>query len=410
MPTVRFYYDVVCPFAYLASTRVDAVLEAAGATVEWCPVLLGGIYKHVDGPQDPNAVMSAPKARLNLLDMTRWADHFGVPLNVPGNHPQRSVQAMRLVVGAPKANQKAVSRALFRAYWVEGADINDATVLARIATDNGIDPAVITSREAKQALFDVTAEGAERGLFGVPSFVLDDGTLFWGQDRLDLVAERLGGAVADPPIEAPSRGARLRFFHDFSSPFSYLASTQIDRIAAEHGAAIEKVPFLLGALFREIGTPDVPLMVMNEAKRRYLLRDLHDWAARWSVPFRFPSDFPIRSVAPLRVALQAPQTTDTLYRAAWVDDRRIGDPEVLRAVLDDAGFDGAALVAGTTDPGVKAQLRANTEAAKAAGAFGVPTCEVRDADGGRPVLFWGQDRLRLVERALDGWRPANEAG
>ena len=87
---------------------------------------------------------------------------------------------------------------------------------------------------------------------------------------------------------------RLRFFHDFSSPFSYLAATQIEDVAARHGLEVDWCPILLGALFREIGTPDVPLFEMNEAKRRYMGKDLTDWSQRWRVPFRFPDRFPIR--------------------------------------------------------------------------------------------------------------------
>ena len=98
--------------------------------------------------------------------------------------------------------------------------------------------------------------------------------------------------------------------------------------------------------------------------------------------------------------LQEPAAMSVLYRAAWAEDRNIGDPEVLVQVLDAHGFDGQALLAGTADPAVKARLRANTERAVAAGICGVPTFVI---DG--EVLFWGQDRLDQVELALRGWRP-----
>ena len=263
---------------------------------------------------------------------------------------------------------------------------------------------MIDSPEAKQALFDTTAQATEAGVFGVPAFVVD-GELLWGADRMHLLADRLG---APRPLESTATpigaGGVVTCFHDFASPFSYLGTTQVERVAHASGAVVDWKPILLGALFRDIGTPDVPLFQMSAAKRRYLGKDLDDWAKWWGVPFKFPTKFPLRTIAPLRVAIAEPAATAAMYRAAWADDRPIDEPEVLRAVLDEAGFDGAALLERTQDPAVKAQLKANTEAAKAAGACGVPTFEVRRGDG-EPHLFWGQDRLSMVGHALDGWNP-----
>lgn len=398
-----FYYDVVCPYAYLASTRVEALAARCGAELRWRPVLLGGLFRHVGGDQVPMDGMSAPRARLNLLDMHRWAAHWGVPLKMPDAHPRRSVDAMRLCVAADDATRPALSHALYRAYWVEGRDIDDRAVLGEIAAAHGLDADIIGRPAVKQGLFDITAEAAERGAFGVPAFYVDD-TLFWGQDRLDLVERALGGT---PPTYAPQTtdsGATVRFFHDFSSPFSYLASTQIERVAAAHGATLEWAPILLGGLFRSIGTPDVPLFAMNDAKRRYVGRDVYDWAARWGVPFTFPRHFPMRSILPLRVALAEPRLTATLYRAAWAEERRIDDPAHLAPIIEEAGFEPEPLLKATQDPAIKARLRANTDAAAAAGACGVPTFEVRHPDHG-PMLLWGQDRIPMLQRVLDGWRP-----
>lgn len=388
---VTFYFDVVCPYAYLASTRIEAIAARHGATVRWVPVLLGGLLRHVGGPDDPNTTLSAPRARLNLLDMQRWADRWGVPLTMPAGHPRRSVEAMRLLCAAPPATLPALASALFAAYWVHGRDITDRAVLAEVAAPFGLDAARVDAPEVKQALFDTTAEAAAAGAFGVPAFVVGD-TLYWGQDRLHFVERALRGP------------AHVRFFHDFASPFSYLASTQIERVAQAHGATLEWSPILLGGLFRAIGTPDVPLFAMNAAKRRYLARDLDDWARHWGVPFRFPSHFPLRTITPLRVAVAEPAVTPHLYRAAWAEDRPIDDEAVLCAVLAAAGFDPRDLLDRAATPAVKAALRDNTEAAAAAGACGVPSFEARIGDHA-PILLWGQDRLGLLADVLEGWRP-----
>lgn len=78
----------------------------------------------------------------------------------------------------------------------------------------------------------------------------------------------------------------------------------MERVARENNARIEYVPILLGALFKAIGTPNVPMLAISPAKREYMSKDLQDWCAWHGVEFNFPSVFPIRTVLPLRVAIQ----------------------------------------------------------------------------------------------------------
>ncbi|MGC6416468.1 MAG: 2-hydroxychromene-2-carboxylate isomerase [Bradymonadia bacterium] len=401
---IDFYYDIVCPYAYLASTQLDAFAERNNVTFRWKPVLLGGIFRSIGGKQVPMSSMSAPRARLNMLDMHRWADLWGVPLTMPTAHPRRSVESMRWLTALEGAARIQISRRLFEAYWVDGLDVSNVDVLQEIAVEAGVSSEDMTSADAREGLFQTTAEAVEAGAFGVPAFVYND-ELFWGQDRLPILEQALG--VAPQVSEATETGApmRLRFFHDFSSPFSYLAATQIEDVAARHGLEVDWCPILLGALFREIGTPDVPLFEMNEAKRRYMGKDLTDWSQRWRVPFRFPDRFPIRSVRPLRAALVEPALTLPLYRAAWVKGEPIEDESVLASIIEQAGFESARILARTNDPDIKMRLRENTDAARAAGVCGVPSFEVTNTKDHSKLLFWGQDRLNMVEAALRGWRP-----
>ncbi|MCA9661937.1 MAG: 2-hydroxychromene-2-carboxylate isomerase [Myxococcales bacterium] len=412
MPELRFYFDVVCPYAYLASTRIEALAAAHGATVAWRPILLGGLFREIGAPQLPATAMSAPRARLNLLDMQRWADRWGVPLTMPADHPRRTVAAMRLLVGVGDGPQRrALAAALYRAYWAEGRDVSDRAVVDAIAREHGVDPAVIDSQAAREGLFSTTAEAARLGAFGVPTIALDGETIWWGADRLCLVEEALGGRPRRPgerPADAPpaaASGATIDFFHDFASPFSYLASTQIARVAAAYGATLRWRPILLGALFRELGTADVPLLGMNAAKQAYVRRDLDDWAAFWRVPFRFPSHFPIRTVAPLRVALVAPELTSALYEAAWSKDQAIDEPQVLARIIAENKRDPVAVLEEASSPTIKEALRENTAAAELAGCCGVPSMVVTPAAGGEPIVLWGQDRLEMLEWVLEGWRP-----
>jgi 2-hydroxychromene-2-carboxylate isomerase len=390
---VEFVYDVVCPYAYLASTRIEAIAAEAGATVRWSPILLGGVFNAIGAP--PRSATPAPKAAAIRQDLLNQARRFGAPLVEPAAHPRRTVEAMRLLVAAPDAARPALTHALYRAYWVEGRDVADRAVLSAIGSAHGVDvDAALADRDTLRARTD---DAVARGVFGVPTVFVGD-RLHWGSDRLHLVRDDLGLPRAPEPEARPRPGRRLVVWHDVASPFSYLASTRLPAIAARHGVALEWRPILLGALFRRVGTPDVPMLAMPAAKQRWVARDLED-GARWlGAPFKFRTRFPLRSVLAQRVLVQAPAATAAVYRAVWVDDLDVGDPATLAGVLTAAGFDGPALVAGADDPSVKERLRANTEQAEASGVFGVPTVEVHDDAG--VLTVWGQDRLDAVEERL----------
>lgn len=403
--SVRFVFDLVCPFAYLAFRELDRI-RALGTEVELVPVLLGGLLRHVGAPEDPNTAMAPARAAVNRRDFAAWADFWGVPLAMPTGHPRRSVDAMRVLAAAPESEREAAAATLYAAYWERGEDISDRAVLQRLLPGVDVAARIEAGREPLRA---ATQAAFEAGAFGVPTF-LGGPRLLWGQDRIGLLLADLGADVrpdawAEPAATGARRVTGLRFVHDVSSPFSYLASTQIERIAQEAGLQVEWSPILLGALFRSIGTPDVPLHAMNETRAAYAQRDMQDWADAWGVPLRFPSHFPLRSVLPLRASLVEPAAVSAIYRAAWAEDRRIDTPETLGPVLEEAGLDAAAILARASDPEIKGALRENTERAQAEGICGVPTCVLTYEDGST-LRLWGQDRLVMVRAALRGWVPA----
>lgn len=195
--------------------------------------------------------------------------------------------------------------------------------------------------------------------------------------------------------------ATLEFFYDFTSPYSYLASTQVEAVAARAGASLRWRPFLLGGVFKATGNR-APIETV--AKGRHMWVDLERWARRLQVPLRRPRTFPVPTILALRAALAAPaerlpEATHALFRAVWVEDREVGDPAVLAAVLGEAGLPGAALVAAAPDQ--KAALVAQTQEAVDRGSFGAPSFFVGEQ------LFVGNDRLDFVEAAL---REAAAAG
>lgn len=185
---IDFYYDVVCPYAYLASTQIAALTEKTQAPLHYRPILLGGVFREISAPQVPMDAMPESKRRMNQRDLKRWAEHFEVPLNFPASHPQRTVEAMRCVVASP--DPIATTEALFRGYWVEGKDVTDRDVLRSILVSAGQNAGLILDRidspAVKEQLKKNTASAVSAGVFGVPAFVVN-GELIWGQDRLHFV-------------------------------------------------------------------------------------------------------------------------------------------------------------------------------------------------------------------------------
>ncbi len=188
---------------------------------------------------------------------------------------------------------------------------------------------------------------------------------------------------------------RVDFFFDLSSPYSYLASTQMQGLGERTGAEIAWRPMVLGAVFKAVGN-EMPARV--PPKGRWMGRDLERWAEHYGVPFRFSSNFPANAIKAMRLILvddkRAADVARAGFAAMWVEDRDLTRDEELRRIAERGGLDPAAAMAAIESPAVKDRLRANTDEAVARGAFGAPTFLVGDE------LFWGNDRLHFVEAAL----------
>jgi 2-hydroxychromene-2-carboxylate isomerase len=189
----------------------------------------------------------------------------------------------------------------------------------------------------------------------------------------------------------------LEIYWDFSSPFAYLGSTQAEKLAERTGSKLVWRPMLLGGLFKIIGQVEAPLLSWSQAKQRHAQADLLRWASYWNVPFTFPSRFPMVSLKALRTYLALPDDRrrdfrERTFRAYWAEDRDIADDSVLRDLVGEGASE---VLARTQDPAIKKQLIDATQRAADAGVFGAPTWIIDGQD-----LFWGQDRLPLVERAL----------
>jgi 2-hydroxychromene-2-carboxylate isomerase len=189
----------------------------------------------------------------------------------------------------------------------------------------------------------------------------------------------------------------LEFFFDLSSPYSYMASTQLPKLADQHQAQLVWRPMVLGAVFKAVGN-DMPARVLPKAK--WMWQDLSRWAAHYGVPFQFTTRFPVNAIQPMRLIIAAEEqgkeaaTAQAAFRALWVDDHDITTEAGLRQIAAAAELDVDRALAASQSQPVKDKLRAYTDEAIARGAFGAPAIFVGDQ------LFWGNDRLHFVEAAL----------
>lgn len=219
--------------------------------------------------------------------MQRTIKRYNITYNPPPQHPRKTVNALRLLHAVDRQGRVELTKALFRAYWVDGRDVADDAVLLNIAKESGVSRSdtltsdIFKDSKARQELEGATADAIARGAFGVPGFWIPEelwadftgarrqGRFYWGQDRMHFVEASLmalkkcGDWSAVPSLRSlfPKCGGnktlnekvRVEFWYDFSSPWAFLGWTQLGRLQRTFGDRLEiiKKPFLLGALFRE---------------------------------------------------------------------------------------------------------------------------------------------------------------
>ncbi|MEJ8854712.1 2-hydroxychromene-2-carboxylate isomerase [Variovorax robiniae] len=193
--TVDFYFDFGSPAAYLAATQLPHIAADTGATINWKPMLLGGVFQ-ATGNHSP--VEIKPKGPYMTTDLMRFAKRYGVPYAHNPHFPINTLLLMRAATGIQAQQPERFPdfvKAIYTAIWVDGKNMNDPAVVGEVLQAAGFDPAAVLALANAQATKDqlkaTTQEAVERGVFGAPTmFVGQD--MFWGQDRLDFVREFLG--------------------------------------------------------------------------------------------------------------------------------------------------------------------------------------------------------------------------
>ena len=174
--SIDWYFDFVSPYSYICFNRLDELREV---TITYKPVLFAGLLEHwgQKGPAEIGA-----KRKWTYRWCTWWARELGITFRFPSHHPFNPLPYLRLALAAG-ASERVVRR-IFNVLWTTGDEALEESILRTLAKEFGVTEAQLTA--AKEGLRTATAEAARRGVFGVPTFVID-GEVFWGADALDFL-------------------------------------------------------------------------------------------------------------------------------------------------------------------------------------------------------------------------------
>lgn len=197
----------------------------------------------------------------------------------------------------------------------------------------------------------------------------------------------------------------IDYYDSMSSPWTYLGHRRFEKLCGRFGLTISHKPMDLLKVWSVSG--GLPLKQRARQRQAYRHAELKRWSELLQVPCNLePAFHPVADrracylvIAAMRQGLDWSTLADALLRAVWVEDRNIADHATLAAIADENGMNGQALLKATEDAAVAAEYQSNTEEAIGLGVFGAPTY-VYDGE-----LFWGQDRLQMLE-----WRLGQKLG
>ncbi len=190
------YYALQSPWAYLGWQRFLELVREKGAKATFRPIKMAPVFAASGGL--PLAKRPAQRQAYRMMELKRWRDVLNQPLTLePAFFPVDESLAARMVIahGSKGGDMGALSQAMLRAVWAEEWNLADRETLAAIAAEQGLDSSALLALAETQPIdeiYDAHTEAAlVDGVFGVPTFKLGD-ELFWGQDRLDLLARAIG--------------------------------------------------------------------------------------------------------------------------------------------------------------------------------------------------------------------------
>jgi 2-hydroxychromene-2-carboxylate isomerase len=213
MRTVAFYFDLSCPWSYLALVRLRDATERNAARIEFKPVCVDDLLATENPALQETRLSAIPAhAAWQLKDLQDWASLWGLQLVLPERWPFRADQAAAAMVAADRAGHgMEFALAVFRAVFAAGADISQQDTLLACAAVAKMDAVEFAAQLQTPVNLDAvranTLELIRRGGFGTPSMFVD-GELFFGNDRVPLVEWTLG-PIGDAEFVMPGQHSKI---------------------------------------------------------------------------------------------------------------------------------------------------------------------------------------------------------
>jgi 2-hydroxychromene-2-carboxylate isomerase len=190
--TIDFYFDFISPFSYLAQLKLPDIARKAGCEVAYWPIDIPEA-KIAAGNYGPSNREVLPKIKVMKADLERWAERYGVPLAFPASFDCADWNCAVLFASQHGKAEPFVTDA-YRRIWGLGIDPRDRNELAACATAAGLDAdaliAFVESPVGQTEYRKARTKAIQRGVFGAPLMFVDD-QIFWGNDRLEFLAEYL---------------------------------------------------------------------------------------------------------------------------------------------------------------------------------------------------------------------------
>tara|TARA_B100000427_G_scaffold247905_1_gene210992 strand:- start:230 stop:838 length:609 start_codon:yes stop_codon:yes gene_type:complete len=198
--------------------------------------------------------------------------------------------------------------------------------------------------------------------------------------------------------------SKIEFFYDCSSPWTYLAFSEIENLVARQGLKLIWKPILVGGVFNS-SNPSVYASRENpvKAKQNYSTKDLQDWSKIRGLTINWPDVFPVNSVKAMRGAFYAinkemiSEYSSRVFFSYWTEGNDISQDEVLIEIISSLGFDSQDFFSFIELDQTKELLKSNTQELIDRGGFGSPTIFIDENN-----MFFGNDRLKLIEEILQG--------
>jgi 2-hydroxychromene-2-carboxylate isomerase len=203
MPRLEFWYDFASTYSYLSAMRIEELAKERGVTIEWKPFLLGPIFNAQGWTTSPFNIYPK-RGRYMVRDIERIAQDRGLSFKLADPFPQNSLTAARLAtIGAREGWVPAFTREVYLLQFDDGANISEIGTLSKALGSVGQDAerllAEVGTPAVKDALRGQTERAALLGIFGAPTFVTEDGEMFWGDDRLERALDWATGRRAAAP-------------------------------------------------------------------------------------------------------------------------------------------------------------------------------------------------------------------